>query len=119
MKPVALALGLLAAPAAALADMVSISGTPVTLKDTQRPGAIAEVVMHNVQRNNQPDEGDYTLTHNGLTVTVTFDWDSTMAGADRITVAVPEGYVADPVAIDVPEYATGTIVIFSVDGVGM
>jgi hypothetical protein len=110
-------LGLLATPVHA--EMVSISGTPVTLKGTDRPGAIAEVVMHNVQRNDQPDEGDYPLAHNGLTVTVTFDWDSTMSGADRITVFVPEGYVADPEFIDVPEYGTGTIYIFSVDGVGM
>jgi hypothetical protein len=114
----ALALWLLMAGQAA-ADMVSINGTSVVLQDSDAPGAVAQVVMSNVNRNDQSDEGDYSLTHNGLSVTVTFDWETTVSGHDRMTVTVPPGFIAVPEFLDVAEYGTGTILIFSVDGVGM
>lgn len=113
MKPLAILTGLALALLMAtqlLADTRDIRGTTVTLQDTNQPGAIAEVEFRNENVNGPVDNSSFDLFHNGLSVTITFTWNAN-GRMDRITVAAPPGYVADPVDLDVPEGSTGRVYI--------
>ena len=100
-------------------DAVNIGGgTYAFLRPTQEPGAVAEVTMFNVQVNSSPDEREYPLQLGTLRVTLAFDWDANNNVDDRMTVTVPAGYYTVPDWLDVPEYASGTIYIYSGQGVG-
>jgi hypothetical protein len=120
MTRLALALAFLAGPAVAQ-DTVTIGPatyrpTTVTLQDTAHPGAVAEIVFDNRPVNGPNDNGDYHLSHNGLSVTVRFEWD--MDGdADGIEVFAPPGFIAVPPILAVHEGMTGTVLIFSDEGV--
>jgi hypothetical protein len=117
----AVPLALVAAPAVAQ-DSVSIgrSGytnpTTVTLQDSAHPQAVAEIVFHNAPVNGPSNNGDYHLSHNGIEVTVTFTWNM-MGDDDGIEIAVPDGFIAVPPVLAVPEGSTGTVLIFSNEGV--
>ena len=91
--------------------------TTITLRETQAPGAVAEVGIFNVNVNQEPDDGGYPLTLDGLTVTVYFV--VRLTGPDQFTVEVPEGYIARPETVDVAEDAGAVVLIYSSDGVGM
>jgi hypothetical protein len=117
MKAAALAVFFLAAPAAAQ-DQVSIGGTYVHAGSTEQPGAVAEVTMTNAMVNDDKDDGDYSLSFEGIAISVTFEWDASNTD-DRMKVTVPEGFIAHPSYVDVPEYGKGTIYIYPADGVGM
>jgi hypothetical protein len=121
MIRLAVPLALVAAPAVAQ-DSVSIgrSGytnpTTVTLQDSAHPQAVAEIVFHNAPVNGPSNNGDYHLSHGGLEVTVRFEWD--MDGdADGIEVFAPPGFIAVPPILAVHEGMTGTVLIFSDEGV--
>lgn len=98
--------------AAAMAESHNLSGSLVTMQDTARPGALAEVELRNIPNNGEHDNGSFELTHNGITVTVTFTWNA-FGSPDQIEVEAPEGFVAVPPVIEVDEHSVGTIYIFS------
>jgi hypothetical protein len=114
----ALSLALIAAPA--LADTVALKGSTVTLRPTERPGAMAEVEFYNDASNWQDDNGDHVLALDGLEVGLQFTWNA--AGSDdRIELTPPEGVICDPrdCTLDLPEGQAGVVHLFSVEGVGM
>jgi hypothetical protein len=123
MKRLALVLCILGG--AAMAQESAIIGqqdwqgrsTTITLRETQAPGAVAEVGIFNVNVNQEPDDGGYPLSFDGLTVTVYFV--VRLTGPDQFTVEVPEGYIAHPETVDVGEDAGAVVLIYSADGVGM
>jgi hypothetical protein len=112
----ALALSLLASPAfaqeSAQIGMTSAiyGATVVTLRATDAPGAVAEVHIHDAYVNNPGDDGDYTLTWNGLLVVVSFTYSG--AGADMFVVTPPAGYMAVPPHALVPEHESEVILIY-------
>lgn len=106
------------AAGAAFGDTVSISGTPVTLQATTEPGAVAEVVMHNVSLNGPKDNGAYPLHWSGIDVTAMFAWEADpVTGADGITVYAP-GYICDPpdCTMIVPEGQSGRVLLIEWSG---
>ena len=111
------ALALIALPASA--DTIRLMGTTVTLQDTLQPGAVAEIHYHNHDSNGPTHEGEYPLSHAGLTAQFSFDWNAAPGGADQINVTVPEGYVAVPPSLTLPENREGVIYIYTFDAVGM
>ena len=118
MTRLALALTLIAAPA--LADTVTLKGSTVTLRPTERPGALAEVEFYNDASNWQDDNGDHVLTLGGLQVGLRFTWN--VAGDnDQIELTPPEGVICDPrdCTLSLGEGETGMVHLFSVEGVGM
>lgn len=98
-------------PIALLAASVAIATTQVQLEPTDAPGAVAAVTIHNRNTNGREDNGEYTLELNGLTVVVVFVWNR-VGDNDNITVLVPDGYVAVPRSLDVPEDTSGEILIY-------
>jgi len=107
-------------PAAAQA-VHSLRGTTVTLQASPRHGAAAEIVLDNREVNSGSDEATFTLTLDGLTVGVAFDWDQGADGADAVLVTPPEGYMCYPAScvLSVAERHVGTLWIFSREAVGM
>lgn len=96
--------------------------TTVTLQPTQRPGAVAEVVLHNENINGHLDEIATELTHGAITIGVRFDWEADpMSGADAVVVTPPEGLICLPTdcRLVVEESRTGTLWLFSTEDVGM
>ena len=96
----------------AFADQRNLSGSMVTMQDTDKPGAVAEVEFSNLPNNSERDNGTFEMTHNGITVAVTFTWNA-FGSPDQIEVTAPEGYVAIPPVIEVSERGVGTIYLFS------
>jgi hypothetical protein len=110
----------IALPAAAQST-ADISGTIVTLRPSDRPGAVAEVHMQNRMHNSSADEGEFTLTLDGLTITARFDWEVTIYGDDRVTVTPPDGVICVPAdcTLTVQELFDGTLYLYSLESVGM
>lgn len=113
-----LALAMMTAPA--LADSVTLSGSTVTLQQTARPGAVAEVVFENRAVNSIMDEGEYDLTHGDLSMPFAFNWNES-GDSDAITVTPPEGITCLPTSciLRLPEHETGSLFLFDGLGVGM
>jgi hypothetical protein len=101
-------------------DRLNLRGTTITLQPATRPGAVAEVVMRNVEVNGAFDEGQAVLGIAGMRVVVAFDWNRDGGTADAVTVTPPEGIVCLPLSclLVVPEGATGVLHLFTAD-VGM
>lgn len=118
MTRLALALTLIAVPA--LADTVTLKGSTVTLRPTERPGALAEVEFYNDPSNYLDDNGEHVLTLDGLEVGLRFTW-NVSGDDDRIELTPPEGVICDPrdCALSLAEGDTGVVYLFSVEGVGM
>lgn len=116
-----LALLLLVGPAAAQ-ESVSI-GVPsaylgttyVLLRETEEPGAVAELFFYNVDVNDPTDEGSYTVEWNGITVSVLFHHNVAVAGQDSIDIFPPPGLVAIPPTLTLLE-GYGDIVYFYPEG---
>jgi hypothetical protein len=114
----ALALSLCAWPA--LAQEAAVIGEPqlylgatvVRLDATEAPGAVAELSFHNAEVNQPEDAGGYTVTRDGLTVTVEFEFNVDGGGADRIVILPPDGYIAIPDTLTLPEGQRGTALIY-------
>ena len=89
----------------------------VTLRPSDAPGAVAEVEFAN-----EPVDGDsvemFDLSLGGFSVS-----DEVLLGRgvapDEISVTPPDGYIAVPPVMDVPEGQSRTITIYRMDGVGM
>lgn len=106
-------------PTVAGADPVKdIAGTTISLQDTQAPNAVAEVEFYNRRSNNVTHNQTFDLTHNGLTISVTFTW-RIGEGYDSISVIVPKGYIAVPDLLELPEETTDTLLIYPDGAVGM
>jgi hypothetical protein len=101
------------------AETVSLSGTPVTLRETQAPGALAEVHMHNRTVNGPQDQHSFTLTLGDITVGARFDWNHT-GDDDAVIVTPPDGLFCDPAdcVLVVPEDAEGVLLIYATESVG-
>ena len=100
-----------------LADLL-ISTTLLTLQPSQEPGAAAEVVMHNELTNGPQDDGAYSMTLDGQSFGVRFEWDAGAYGADRVVIIPPRGMTCEPFTCDmmVPEGQTAKVVLFWVLG---
>jgi hypothetical protein len=90
----------------------------VALQSTLTPGAVAEVVFFN----SSSDAGgrithDFTLTHDGLTISGQVDLG--LADPDTIRVQVPEGFIAFPDTETIPDGHSVVIPIYPVGAVGM
>ena len=116
-----LALLLLVGPAAAQ-ESVSIGApstylgtTYILLRETEEPGAVAELLFHNADVNDPTDEAPYTVVLNGLTVTVRFYHNVGPGGPDRIEVFPPPGIAAVPPSLTLME-GYGDIVYFYPEG---
>jgi hypothetical protein len=103
----ALALSLCAWPA--LAQEAAVIGEPqlylgatvVRLDATEAPGAVAEVWFHNAEVN-QPHDA----------VNLRFEFNVDGSGADRIVILPPDGYIAIPDTLTLPEGQRGTALIY-------
>lgn len=81
----------------------------VAIQPTSRPGVVAEVVFLN--ENIHPlDAEDFTLTLDGLTVSVRVDRGLGLL-PDTMTVTPPAGFIAYPPEVTVPEGGAGIILI--------
>lgn len=86
----------------------------VALDDPHDPAAEASVTFHNEMVHGGDEV--ITLTHNGLTVTLRLLFQADSAGAERIEAEPPDGYVARPHQITVPEGATQVLHIYRYRG---
>jgi hypothetical protein len=80
-------------------------------------GPVASVTFHNEDLHTQSEAFDLSMP--GLAVTVRTDINHAGKAPDKFSVTVPEGFVAAPPEMMVEEGATGAILIYSVEGVGM
>lgn len=106
----------------AAADSVTVSGSTVQMQASERPGAVAEIILRNILTNGPQDTGQsFDLTHGGLTVSATFTWDIGLTGDDAVTVEPPEGIICVPsdCVLIVREMDTGTLWLFDLQAVGM
>lgn len=114
----ALACGLALMALSVMAQTISLSGTTITLRDTDHAGAEAEIVMDNRQVNGPSDEGEYTLSLRDLTVWLTFIWDTGSEGQDTISVVPPDGMICAPSScmLEVKEDDAGTLLLIPWEG---
>ena len=82
----------------------------VQIQPTTVPGAVAQVVFLNDTFHQQMVE-TFDLTLAGLTVTVRIDALLSLE-PETMTVTPPEGYIAVPAQVTVPEGGAGQIVIY-------
>jgi hypothetical protein len=90
--------------------------THVTIQPTAQPGAVAEIVFLNTEIHGQFAYA-FDLTLDGLTVSVAMEINAQGGAADRMTVTPPEGYIAVPESVLVPENGAGVVHIFE-DAIG-
>jgi hypothetical protein len=88
----------------------------IRLQPTKAPGAVAEVIFQNAEVHTDSDE-THTLDLGGFAVEVDMVLGRGMT-PDRMTVRVPEGYIAVPGWVDTPEGETRVITIYSTEGAG-
>lgn len=95
-----------------LSDLI-LSGSVVTLQPTDEPGAIAEVIFDNRMVNDAHDNGDYSLTMDGLSIGVEFRWNAE-GSSDRIAVTPPDGVLCRPSScvLTLPEDQSGRMVLY-------
>lgn len=74
------------------------------------PAAVASVTFVNQEVHTTSEE--FELTLDGLTVLVLFQWQVDDVGSERITVIPPDGYIARPQELTVPEGESGTLHIY-------
>lgn len=108
---------LLALPAAAdestkVWPSVTSYADPAVIKmhAPKHPDADATVTFWNetVHHSNE----DFTLTFEGLTINVALGFNVDEGGAERVTVLPPDGYLAVPAEITVPEHESRELHIF-------
>lgn len=78
------------------------------------PNAVASVTFQNEPVHTQDET--FTLTWGDITVKVIFDWQVTESGHERAEVIPPEGMVAVPPFLTVPEFDTQTLHIYEWEG---
>lgn len=111
---------LLAAPAAAEPiAKASVSGSTITQYSTsERPGAIGEIRFFNRAVNGPHNENRTYDLADGYSFV--FEHDVNGSAQDQIIVSVPEGVICDPYTCELAlhEVEGGTIVLYSMEGVG-
>lgn len=103
----------------AVCALLDISGTHVTLGPTDHSFAYAEVWLHNEASNSASDEATHVMLYDGLSVSVTFDWERGLYGEDAIIVTPPDGYVCEPINCEAIVMETFSGVIYLVPFMGM
>lgn len=88
-------------------DYVDIKGTIIALRDTDYPGADAEVFIDNHPMNNETDNGTHTLELGEMRVDVTFLWHP---GGDEVIVTPPDGYVCLPSCTQIVEEGLNLVI---------
>lgn len=83
--------------------------TFVTIQPSSRPGVEAEVHFVNTDIHDQP-YFSFDLDLDGLVVTVLVEI-NTSGADDTMTVVPPDGYIAIPTEVTVPEHGAGTVLI--------
>ena len=118
MTRLAIILALLASPAIAQ-DTVFWGGTSshIRLQTTDSPGAVAEVEFHNGEVHSDSNEA-HNRSLGGLTVQADMILGHGLL-PDRMTITPPDGLIAVPPSVDVPEGETRVIYLYSADGVAM
>jgi hypothetical protein len=86
----------------------------VKLHEPTDPAAVATVTFYNTYTH-QGDE-IFTLTWDNITISVEIEWNVDDIGSERIIVTPPNGYIAVPPELDVPEEAYGEIQIYKFFG---
>jgi hypothetical protein len=112
---------LIALASPAVAEQTAIIGEPalyygattVRIQETEAPGAIAEIIYHNVEVNAPEDAGGYTVSFNGITVQIEYSVNVDLLGADSITVIPPAGIIAIPDSLTLQEGYDGTILLYA------
>jgi hypothetical protein len=84
--------------------------TRVTIQPSSKPGAVAEVVFLNTGIH-LLNTYSFQIDLEGLAVSVTVEI-NTEGAADTMTVTPPEGYIAVPESVTVPEDGAGQIIIY-------
>jgi hypothetical protein len=118
MTRLAILAAIVAVPAFAK-PVEDLSGSTVTLRATDAPGAVAEVVFWNQDTNGPQDNRGFTLSAGGFTVDFRFHWQSNPDGDDAVWIAPPDGYRAEPDYLVCPEMRTCVALIFPQQQVGM
>jgi len=93
----------------------STGQTTVTINPSDVPGQLAIVTLTNQHVNQGADDGDYSLTMDGVTFGVQFIWDADpLLGSDRIVITPPAGITCEPTdcGVTVMEGAVGSVVLF-------
>jgi hypothetical protein len=90
--------------------------TSVILQETDKAGAVAEVIFDNRDVNGVSDNRAYPLSIDGLSVEIVFTY---TAGADSIEIIPEDGFYAVPPVLDMPEGTVGIALIFSGEWEGM
>lgn len=97
-------------------DMMSGSNLTSTIELHQPtdPAAVATVTFRN-ETVHATDE-QFTLTFEGITVLFLFDWQYMDGSEERVTIEPPDGYIARPYEIIVPEGETAVAHIYKWNG---
>lgn len=93
---------------------ISAARSYVELHAPTVPGAVATVTFLNDVVHSTDERFD--LTWNDLQVTFLFDWQYDDTHDERLTVLPPEGYVAVPSEVIVPEGDTAVVHIYKWEG---
>lgn len=88
------------------------------IRPTDAKGAVAEIFYRNEDVNNSSNNGEYSVDLGGFSVSIRFHWDA-RGGDDRIIVTPPDGYIAVPDTLTLPEGAEGIILIFPISALGV
>jgi hypothetical protein len=97
----------------------SYGTTTVTIEPSDVPGQLAIVTLQNEHVNQGTDDGDYSLTFEGMVFGIIFTWDADpLLGSDRITVIPPAGITCAPAdcGVTVQEGQAGSVILFDYVG---
>lgn len=83
----------------------------VEIHEPTEPGAVAAVTFQN-EPVHEADEA-FAVTRDGLTVRIEMEWQADDGQEERLTLHPPEGFVAVPRTLTVPESATATAQIYA------
>lgn len=87
--------------------------TWVEIRESTEPGASAEVEFRNRPVNVGSHNGVYALTWDGVTISVTFEWNVGALGEDRAIITPPMGYDCWPACeITAPEGGGEIVFLF-------
>jgi len=78
------------------------------------PGAVVSITFKNSTVHSSDET--FVLTYDGIAIRFLFDWEYMGTKSERLTVEPPEGYVAVPYEIVVPEFETGYVHIYKWEG---
>lgn len=82
----------------------------VTIHEPTEPGAVATVTFVNTPVHGMDEQ--FSIAHDGIKVSVHFEWNADGTDSERMTVYPPDGYIAIPETITVPEDQTMALHIY-------